>query len=1049
MDSEKKFSIDDHIEKTKRGFFGFFINRQRLTILLTLMILVMGTLGLINLPRESDPEVKIPIAIVTTVYPGASPADVENLITDTVEGKIEELTDLHRVTSSSVLGLSSIVVEFDARADLEKSIRDLKDKVAEVTDLPDEATTPMVTPIRANDQAIITFSFAGDLDAYSFKQLGETIQDELEKIPNVSDVPLHGVHSREFLVTTRSAELDRLGLSISQVVGAIASSNLDTPLGNITIDGINYNLRAVAKFDSIEDLKQVIVGAQGSTPIYLTDVADVVDQLSEPTTLARLSLDGQPATDTISLQLYKKTGGNVLRIVDGAKEKIQDLYDDGVIPPTVRMEISNDFSQFIRKDLSTLGSSGVQAVVLIFIVMILALSFKEAVLALLAIPITFLITFYTMFARGDTLNSLSLFALVLSLGLLVDNFIVILVGMFQNMRNGYTPKRAALLSVADFKGPMMAGTFTTIAAFVPMLLVSGILGEYLKVLPLTISAVLLASIGVSLILVPGLGALLFKSGGDKPKPSILDRYVMDHWSLAYERQINALLKNRKRKRLAVLTVTLLFFGSLGLLIGGVIPVELFPKVDIDFSYINIEMPIGTDLETTDKLVKQVENYLYARNDVKSFVTTVGSPASGFNFGSTASSNEHVANINVNFIESDQRDLKSYQINEEIRNDLKNIREGKITIEELTSGPPTGAPIEVRILGADQTVLNELSDQLVALMEDTPGVINITSNRQVSPADLTFSFRRQALAEAGLTVGDVSRTLRTAIFGVTATEVTVKGDDIDIVVEMEKGQIDSVEAISNITIPNGRGQAVKLSRLADFSLEPALAAIQHRDFQRTTTIQADLEPGYTAATVSAELEQKVITAGVPRGYTVNFGGEVEDIEQSFSELWSAMIVAVLLILFILVFEFDSFKKPLIILLTLPLATIGVVVGMLLFRLPFSFSVFLGLVSLAGIVVNNAIILIDRASRNVDENHLSPRQAVAEAARTRLQPIFLTSLTTVLGALPLALADEFWFGLSIAIAFGLVFSTFLQLFIVPIFFLKLEGKKALKQRQQSTV
>jgi len=1049
MDSEKIFSIDKHIEKTQHGFFGFFINRQRLTILLALMILVMGTFGLVNLPRESDPEVKIPIAIVTTVYPGASPADVENLITDTVEGKIEELTDLHRVTSSSVLGLSSVVVEFDARADLEKSIRDLKDKVAEVTNLPDEATTPMVTPIRANDQAIITFSFAGDLDAYSFKQLGETIQDELEKIPNVSDVPLHGVHNREFLVTVKGGQLDRLGLSISQVVGAIASSNLDTPLGDITVDGINYNLRAVAKFDSVEDLRQVIVGAQGSTPIYLTDVAEVVNQLTEPTTLARLSLDGQPATDTISLQLHKKTGGNVLKIVDTAKERIQDLYDNGSIPPSVRMEISNDFSQFIRRDLSTLGTSGVQAVVLIFIVMILALSFKEAVLALLAIPITFLITFYVMFARGDTLNSLSLFALVLSLGLLVDNFIVILVGMFQNMRDGYTPKRAALLSVADFKGPMMAGTFTTIAAFVPMLLVSGILGEYLKVLPLTISTVLLASIGVSLILVPGLGALLFKSGGEKPKPSIMEKYVIHRWGLVYERRVNALLKSKKQKRLTVLAVTVLFFGSLGLLIGGVIPVELFPKVDIDFSYIDIEMPIGTDLATTDKLVKQVEDYLHTRNDIKSFVTTVGSPATSFNFASTASSNEHVANINVNFVEANQRELKSFEINDEMREDLKNIRAGKITVQELTSGPPTGAPIEVRILGDDQTTLNELGDQLVALMENTPGVINVTSNRQVSPADLTFTFRRQALAEAGLTVGDVSRTLRTTIFGVTATEITIKGDDIDINVEMDKNRINSIEAISNLTIPNGRGQAVKLSRLTDFSLEPALAAIQHRDFQRTATVQADLEPGFTAATVSAELEKKVIAAGVPRGYTVNFGGEVEDIEQSFSELWSAMIVAVLLILFILVFEFDSFKKPLIILLTLPLATIGVVAGMLLFRLPFSFSVFLGLVSLAGIVVNNAIVLIDRATRNIAENYMSPRQAIADAARTRLQPILLTSITTVLGVLPLALADEFWFGLSIAIAFGLVFSTLLQLFIVPIFFLKLEGKRALRQRQQATV
>lgn len=1055
----KEFHIKHHhhkdpnaaarIEKEKHSIFGFFVMRTRLTALVLLAIVVFGGLALLDIPRESDPEVKIPIGIVTTIFPGASPADVENLVTNKIENKIESLDDVKLVTSNSMLGVSTISVEFEAEADLDDSIRNLKDKVLEVTGLPDEAEDPFVIQVRANDLPIITFSFAGPLTEIELKNLGETIQDELEKIPGLSEAALLGVQDRQFAVTVNRGALERFKISLNAIIGAVSVANNNTPLGSITIDETNYNLRAVSKIKNLEDLKKIVVAQVNGQPIFLEDVANVQDQLAEPNNIARLSVGGQQAIPTISIQILKTTGGNILDIVDEAKDKLAEMQRTGVIPAEVVVEVSSDFSQFIRDDLRTLGSSGVFAVIMIFIILFAALSIREATISLVAIPLSFLITFYILNVRGDTLNGLTLFALVLSLGLLVDAFIIILEGIFLNIRLGYTSKEAALLAISHYKKPLIAGTLTTISAFVPMLLVSGILGEFLRVLPITISFVLLSSLFVSLSLVPAMAVVLLKRRGkngdegfSKRNESWLEKYVTNKLTHLYSLKIEAFLKSRKMKIKFTAVALLMFVVSFGLFFTPLVGVELFPKVDIDFSFIDIEMPIGTELTATDRVVQEVENYLYTRPEIKTFTTSVGT-SSSFGFRESSSSSEHVANINVTFVDQKDRDLESYEINDQMRKDLSSITRGKVTIREISTGPPTGAPIEVRITGDELKIIDELTLRLERVMEQTEGVIDVESDRKASPADLTFTLKREALAQAGLSVGEVSSFLRAAIFGITATEINIDNEEIDVVVKLAESNINSVEKVKNLSITNNRGQSFKLSRLADFSLEPALSTIRHRNFERTATIRANLETGFRPSDIVPQIQAAVASEKIPTGYAYNFGGEVEDIEQSFSELWNAMIVAVLLILFILVLQFDSFKKPFIILLSLPLMLIGVVVGMLIFRLPFSFSIFLGLISLAGIVVNDAIVLLDKADRNIKEFKMKPRQAIANAGVTRLQPILLTSITTMAGILPLAFTDEFWFGLSISIIFGIGFATILQLFVIPMVYLKLEGKRTLKK------
>lgn len=1036
------YRLDPHaatrIEAERRGLFGFFIVRSRLVLLLLSAITFGGLIALYNIPREADPEVKIPIALVTTVYPGASPADVETVITKEIEGAIESLSDVRRVASASSAGISSITVEFEAEADLEKSIRDLKDAIDTVNDLPEDAFDPVVTEIRANDIPIVTFSLGSSLDERRLKELADTIQDELDHIPGVSSVTITGARNREFDVRVGSAALARINISLSQIVAALAAANVDIPLGDLTIDGADYHVRATSKFTSIDDIKGVAIATNEGTVIRIGDIARVEDAFEKRTTSSYISIGGAPARPTLSLQVFKKTGGNIIAIVDTAKDTIDELKTSGIIPRDVSVEVSSDYSKFIRDDLETLGGSGVESAVLVFFVMLLALSFREALVALFAVPFTFLITFVILYITGNTLNSLSLFSLVLSLGLFVDAFIVILQGIFINLKHGYKPLDAALLSVSHFKLPLLAGAFTTVAAFVPMLLVSGIVGQYLRVMPITISVTLVASMFVTLVLVPALAAIFIKpSSAERPiKESIMERYVTNRLTRTYRENIMKFLSSRRAKRRFSFIVAILFFGSMAFLVTGYIPVKLFPTIDVDFTFIDVEMPVGTDREETEAVVQQVEDKLYSRQDVKSFVTTIGG-VSSFGFDGAGAGGDHLAHVNVNFKPFGERSLKSYEIVEEIRKDLEAIPQGTITIRAIQGGPPTGAPIEVRVSGDDLGVLEELSSRVERSLIETEGTLNVKNNREVSPADITFALNRTALAEAGFSAAEVAGYIRTALFGVTATEVTLADTDIDVVVRLERGDVDTLDALKNLAVPNRSGEFTAITRLADFSLKPALATIRHRDFKRSVSLTADVKEGYTPAQIVPQIEERVRAEAIPDGYEIAFGGEVEDIERSFTELWYAMIVAVILILAILVLQFDSYLKPLVILSALPLSIIGVVVGLLLLRLPFSFSVFLGIISLVGIAVANAIVLLDKVDRNRKEFTMSLRAAIADAGQRRLEPILLTTLTAIVGVVPLARADEFWLGLSVAIGFGLAFATVLQLYVVPMLYLKLEG------------
>jgi len=1041
-----KNNLDEALVQEKKSWVGFFIRKYRFTYLILFAILVGGIFSLFTLPREAEPEVKIPYAVVTTVYPGATPKDVEDLITNKIEDKVGNLENLNSYTSNSGEGVSSVFVEFNADADLQESFRKLREAVDEAKpNLPSESETPVVMEINFNNMPIVTYSLVGDYDEVELKKFADDIQKRFEKINDVSKTEIMGGLTREFQVIVGQTKLVNFNISLGQIINSIQTGNFSLPAGNIDIDGFKYGVRVKGKFTDAEQLNNIVVATYDDSPIYLEDVAEVKDGFKEITTESRIGFKDESAKNTISLQIYKKTGGNIINITTDAQKITNQLYQDKTLPDNLRIVKTNDNSVFIKEDLSTLGTSGIQTVILITIILMLILSFRGALITALAVPITFLMSFIFLKIQGMTLNSMVLFSLVLSLGLMVDNAIVIIEGINEYATKHNRPiLEAALLSVWNFKWAITSGTMTTVAAFLPMLLVSGILGQYLSILPKTITVTLISSLIVAVVIIPTLATRLLKKmkNGNSTGPRNKKRhhFISKIFQNLYQKYIpfmKSTLPSKRKRRMIVFGAFLIFLLAITIPFTGLMKVEMFPKVDIDYFIVNIKMPIGTVLKDTKITTEKVEKIISQIPELDNYVTNIGSSAS-VGFGGGNSNASYLSNITVNLVNKDARQLKSFEIAERIRPELENIQEAEVTVEELSAGPPSGSPIEIRIFGEDTSSLSSISEEIEDFLKNTSGVINIKDNLENSTGEFTFTVDRQKMNYYGLDLISVASTLRNALYGAKASEVNLDGEDVDITVKYNKDHFDRVNDLENILLFTPTGENIPLKQIASLKIEPSLLSINHRDGNKVAIITADIEKGVNLQEVIKKFNDKKATIELPPNFSIQIGGETEDIQKSFTETFYSMILAVILIALILVLQFNSFRQPFIIIFTLPLALIGVIIGLNILRLPFSFTAFIGIVSLSGIVVNDAIVLIDKINKNI-ANGMEFFEAIVDGGVSRMQPIFLTSITTIAGVFPLVYSNALWLGLSIAIIFGLAFSTILTLFVVPVMYVMICSKE----------
>lgn len=1036
------------MQEDKKTIWDFFVHNSRFTLIIVATILVFGGSAVFQIPKESNPEVNIPFATVITVFPGAGVEDVEELVTTPIEDRLAGLADVKEITSSSSQGVSSVFVEFDIKADPKEKISDLRDKVDEAKrELPSNAEDPLVRQITAQDDPILTLAVSGPYEVWQLTQFAKELKADIERIANVSSIQILGGQNPEIQVVVDKAKLDSFGLALTQVTQAIQTANSDIPIGSIETAGAEYTVRFAGRLKDAQEVTTTPITSKNNVPIVVKDVATVTDGFSQPRGISRFSVGGSDPLASVTVHIFKSPGGDITKVVDKVNATIEKQLANG-LPADLVIEPTLDFAEFVRDDIGNLSKSGIQTIIIVVLILLLFLGWKEAISAGLAIPLTFLITFAVLLNMGDSLNGLSLFSLILALGILVDSTIVINEGISKQIRAGKSPKDAAIAVIHEFQYPLMSGTLTTVFAFVPMLLMGGIMGEYVRAIPVTVTIVLVASLFVALTIITTFNALFYGYSLRKKKKSALTKRwvsfagVFDSLRNRYQNRLEKFFTQKKSRKKFYIAITAGFVISLALPAIGALKIIMFPPVDIPFMFVNIEKPIGTPLEETSGIVKQVEEELLKDDRIENFFVNVGSLSSAGSFIGSGT-NGHVANIQVNLV--DDRKEKSYEISEEYQKIFRNFQDADVTIQELGAGPPTGSPVEIVISGEDLQTLELLASTFKNIVEDIPGTTNVQSSVIETNGQFVVHVDRDKASIYGVQTAQLAFTLRNAITGIQATELSSQGDDVDVVVKyaldprVTTGKTNRVDisTIESLTIATPQGD-IPLSTFANIRLENSRASIRHENSERIVRITGNTSQQTTPLAVFDQVRDRMEEMTIPEGYAVKLGGEDEDLQESYQDMFRAMFLAIFLIFALLVLQFKSYKQAWIIILTIPLALIGVFPGLAILGLPISFPGIIGIVALSGIVVNNAIILIDKINRNRKEGQ-DIDSSILSAGQARLEPILLTTVTTIFGILPVTLSDELWRGLGASIIWGLAFSTILTLFMVPLLYRRFVGGK----------
>ncbi len=1029
-------------------FWKFFIEKHHFTVLLAVVLMLAGVAAVLAIPKESSPEVQIPIGFVTTVLPGASAEDVEQLITDKVEDRVIGIENVSKVTSTSGDGVSMVAVEFNASADIDKSIQLLKDEVDKVRpELPEEAEDPTVTEQNSADQPILIISIAGELAPAELTKLGDTVADELERVPGVSSVELSGVRERQVQVIVEQAKLRQYGLTISDVTNAIRASGVASPAGSITVDDVRYAVRLEAGLTDTDQVGAIALAGPGGSSIRVRDVADVIDGLADAATYSRVSVEGAPSAPSLTLSIKKSRGGNILETGDGVKEKLKEL-EQGPLSGTDTV-ISYDAADDIAHDLKELSRVGLETVTLVILMLFLTLGWRESLVAAASIPLSFLIAFIGLAASGNTINFISLFSLILAIGILVDSGIVVVEAIHTRLASLRNKKAAAVAAIKEYAWPLIAGTSTTIAVFVPLFFLSGILGKYVASIPFTVIFVLIASIFVALGLVPLLAMYVVRAESSKLEER--QEEINEKAKAWYEHFLRGILADKKRQNRFIGLMIGLFVVSLLLPVFGLVKVVFFPAEDSDLVYIEIEKPQGTALTDTDLAAREVEEILYGDPRIESFVTGVGA---GSSFSGSGASGSKLANVTVNLKED--RKQTSQEIVSDLRKELAGITSARIVVSEPAGGPPTGAAVSVTFSGDDLAALGTASDAAARVLSEVPGTTNVQTSMKDDGAEFVVRLDSAKAAELGVSPLAVADTLRSALYGSKATDIRTGDDDIEVRTKLDlnpdyrdpsETANATIDAVRSLTV-QGTSGPVPLTSVAAIEYEQANAVIRHEDGTRIATLTSDALAGANPIEMASAFEKQMESVALPEGVTMKIGGESEDVNKSFGEMGLALLAGLALMLAILVLEFNSFRQSLYLLSIIPLSLVGVFFGLMVTGSPLSFPSMLGVIALAGVIINHAIILMDSIARISEEDHSkSLTDVVIEAASTRFRPIILTTVVTVVGMIPLSFASAIWGPLAFAIMFGLSFSLLLTLVFVPIIYHRWPGKDVLKRYEHA--
>lgn len=1109
---------DNNTDRKEFWLSTFAINNRISVLVMVALIAIMGAVSYLTIPKESFPNITVPNIFVTTIYPGVSPEDMESLVTRKLEDEIGNISEIKEMTSTSSEGYSSVVLEFDTGIDIEEALQKVREKVdLAKAELPDDAEEPLVQEVNLSEFPIMQINLSGDYDLEILKDIAEDLQDKIEAIPTVLGVDLTGGLEREVQVDVDLAKLKYYNLSFGDIIGAISSENVTIPGGDISVGTKSFLLRVPGQYQETQPIADVVLKVNDGQPIYLRDIASVTFGFKERETYS--TLDDSPV---ITLGVKKRTGENILETYDQVSAILENALP--TLPPTTTYKITNDQSKDVNNMVSSLENNIISGLILVIGVLLFFLGVRNASFVGISIPLSMFLSFIILSALGITMNMIVLFSLILALGMLVDNAIVVVENIYRYLEEGYDNFEAAKKGTGEVAGPIIAGTATTLAAFAPMIFWPGTVGEFMGYLPKTLIITLTSSLFVGLIINPVICALFMTIDNDEQKAELtkrgkqilygvlafvliillaanfvtwtmlivlgvllwlLNSYVLEPvgkwWQgeglnvfiQVYENSLVWALNNRGKTVGIAIFVLIMSFVTLGVFNPGT---EFFPEnIPPRDVYVQIETPVGSDVEFTrsvvEKVAERVKNIPQA-SDINTILAVSGAAISSDPSGGGGNST-HKGTVAINFVDFELRQGDIFEAMEYMRNDLNGIIAGaKITVEKPQDGPPTGPPINLEISGPDMDELTRISNSVLSILEADSifaKMDGLETDLPDSRPEIRVEVDREKAGLYELNTNMIGMTVRQAINGVEASKFRDGKEEYEIVVRLAEEYRDDLSTLSDLTVFH-EGVQIPLSEVANWEISDGFGGIRHKESERVITVSADVRSGYQSNAVLAEA-QGVLTQyleALPPGYTYEWTGQQQEQDESFEFLGRAFLIAIFLIAFILVSQFNSIVKPIIILSSVVMSTAGVLYGLVTFQMAFGLMAFLGLISLAGVVVNNAIVLIDYVDILRTRDGMDLRSALVQAGKVRFRPVILTAVTTTLGLVPLAIGFNFdfitlvnnpllffthlgeyiywggeqaaWWGpMAIAVIVGLSFATFLTLILVPVLYSVIERAK----------
>ena len=1066
--------------------------KNRVSVLVLLVIIVIiGLYSYRVLPRESAPDITIPYVFVRTDYRGVSASDIETAITIKIEKKLKGLDKVKNISSVSSQGLSQISIEFLPGTDIDEVLSRVKDKVDEArNDLPtDLENEPMVYEVNFSDMPIVVYSLSGDSGPARLKKIADDLKDDIEAVPGVLEVEITGGQDREIQVEVDVDKLAYYRIPITRLEQSVAAENQNISGGAITLGHGRYQLKVPGEFDTPEEILTLVVATHNGNPIYLKDVASVVDGIQEETSRSRLN--GESA---INISVKKRAGENIIRISDQIDAVVAAAAKHFPRNTTVTKLMDN--AKDIRAMVADLENNIISGLILVVGVLFVVLGIRNALLVGMAIPFSMFLAFAVLNALGITLNMVVLFSLTLALGMLVDNAIVIVENVYRYMQQGVPRIEAAMKATGEVAWPVIGATATTLAAFFPMLFWPGIMGEFMGFLPLTLIVTLSASLCVALVINPALcsyfmgyprsGRIETLSSADiqsrGEKPVIIEGVFLS----GYARILKQALSHKLAVLAGAVVVMVLLFQVWMLKIGIEKPVEFFPSIDPRSVFVNIDVPEGADLEFIDETVKQVEMAVAGgtgKNYESAMASQIHETAREREFSAPSDINnvEHIYarvvensggssvfesnlpnHIGVQFLDFEDRKTSTKADLEEIRRRVAQIPGVKITVEEQEEGPPTGSPINIEIAGDSFEVLSRLAAEIRKLVERVPHVTDVRDDYQGGLPSVQVKIDRQKTALFDLSTSAVGNALKIAYNGLDVSTYYEGDEEYDIVVKLAKSDRQGPEILHKLMIPAPSGELVPLTTLASIEYKGALGDIVRKNHRRVVTVKASVdETKTTGAVARMQVMELLKPLEMPAGYTYAFTGEDQEQQDAQAFLSKAFVVALLLIFLILVTLFNSVVQPVIILTSVILSLGGAFWGLAVIASPFGIIMTgVGIISLAGVVVNNAIVLIDYTNRLRDRGMVLI-EAVIAAGATRLRPVLLTAVTTILGLLPMVTgisydfhvmavsmtseSSQWWRSMAIVVIFGLLVATVLTLVVVPVLYALIDQIKTASGRR----